>query len=108
MTPEEEYEVHTNAECAEGLLAVPDYMRGGMVRYILHGIMPGDFLQHVLSGDLFGALRKADDTNFYILQDYGLFLFNYAPAECFGSGKQVVEWSLRGGLLRTGRGGNDT
>ena len=42
---------------------IPDYMRGGLRRYLAHGIEPGSFLSAVLRNDLIDACGRADDTN---------------------------------------------
>lgn len=55
-------------------------------------------MSSVLSGDLFGALRRADDVNMNALPDYGKFLENYAPQGCFGSEAAFKEWSKTGGM----------
>ena len=78
--------------------SLPDYMQNGMRLYVEHGVMPGDFLMAVLSNDLLGALRKADDLNQSILPVYGRFLYNEAPCGCYGSPAVVAAWSMTGGL----------
>lgn len=78
---------------------LPPHMQAGMRRYIEHGIEPGSFLFAVLSNDLMGAMGKADDVNLYALPDYGRFLYNNAPANCFGSKENVIAWTHRGGLM---------
>lgn len=94
------YAKHHTPEAAEGLRRkVPEHMRAGMVRYILLGILPGSFQLAVLEGDLFEAVRKADDTNRAALHDYAIFLFNYAPGGCFGSEDRVRTWAHDGGLI---------
>lgn len=77
---------------------IPDYMHEGLVRFIVLGVRPGDFLSAYLCGDLFGALRRADDTNRKLFESYALFLFNYAPANCYGSPVLVADWCKGGGL----------
>jgi len=95
------YKEHAGESWALGLLALPEHMRGGVVRYVLYGIIPGSFLQSVIKSDLFMALRTADSTNAYALHRYGTFFFNYAPAECFGSPEQMEAWHAQGGMLKT-------
>ena len=83
-----------------GMMAhIPDHMHQGLVNHIALGAPTGEFLEAVLKGDLFHALRKADDMNLRSLHKYGMFLFNYAPSECFGSPEAVRDWSAKGGLL---------
>ncbi|MAM60830.1 MAG: hypothetical protein CMH11_05005 [Maritimibacter sp.] len=94
------YAAHHTPESADGLRRkVPEHMQAGMVRYILLGIIPGSFLSAVLEGDLFNAVRRADDANRAALHDYAIFLFNYAPGGCFGSEDRLRAWSHDGGLI---------
>lgn len=70
----------TKPEWADALeRLIPEHMRGGMLRWILYGIPPGHFLQAVISNDLFGAFSRADDVNAARVQEYCIFLQNYAP-----------------------------
>lgn len=100
MDYKNEYEKHTRAEWAESLNLLPPHMVGGMVRYIVHGIPAGSFLNAVLSGDLFEALRRADDVNMNELPNYARFLINSAPCGCYGSPSAVAEWVKLGGLAK--------
>jgi hypothetical protein len=95
----EKYAKHTGRpDWAEQLAILPDHMVAGMVRYLVWGIPPGSFLGAVLSGDLFGALRRADGTNMNALPAYGRFLINYAPSGSYGSPDRVAAWLREGGL----------
>ncbi len=76
--------------------AVPEYMRGGMLRWLAFGVPPGSFLEAVLSNDLKGAVRAGDDLNQRLLTQYVIFLHNYAPSGCWGSPAKVAQWT---GLL---------
>lgn len=84
----------TMAECG-----IPDYMRGGLADYILHGLPPGDFLQAVISNDLKEAVGRADETNQRCLPEYIKFLYNHAPIGCWGGRAEMVDWCKRGGLV---------
>lgn len=77
---------------------LPDHMQEGMQLWIERGILPGGFLTAVLRNDLMGALGRADSTNIDRLKDYGMFLYNEVPSECFGSDEKVRKWEERGGL----------
>jgi hypothetical protein len=72
---------------------VPDYMVDGMVRWIVFGIEPGDFMRALVSNDLMGALRAGDDTNRRELHHYGMFFYNAAPSGSFGRGDVMQTWS---------------
>lgn len=83
---------------ADAYNLLPEHMRDGMREYIEQGIAPGGFLGTVLVGDLFGAMRRADDFNLYFLQAYVRFLDNHAPPACYGSREKVRAWCANGGL----------
>lgn len=83
---------------------IPDYMAGGLARWIAGGVMPGGFLSAVLRGDLFGALGKADENNLRMLPAYGYFLYNKAPMMCYGSPEKVKAWAASNGLAGSDEG----
>ena len=61
-------------------------------RYIQNHIPTGGFLEAVLSNDLRNALDRADDENLWLLPIIGAWLFNEAPAICWGSRERVSDW----------------
>lgn len=71
---------------------IPDYMHGGLQRWIEHGVVPGRFLCAVLQNDLVEAVGRADETNMVLLPNYVRFLWNYAPSGCFGSVEKFNDW----------------
>lgn len=71
---------------------IPDYMHGGLRRWIEQGIVPGQFLCAVLQNDLEEAVGRADGTNINLLPKYVAFLFNYAPRGCWGSKENFEDW----------------
>lgn len=73
--------------------SLPDYMQGGMRRYIENGIIPGAFLQAVLTNNLYAACRYADVININLLPLYVVFLHSEAPSDCFGSELIMEAWS---------------
>lgn len=77
---------------------LPAQFRGGMQRWIEHGILPGNYLRSVLNNNLFGALRTAepDQTREDITAIYR-WLHSHAPSACFGTSERVDKW--KGGLL---------
>lgn len=81
---------------------IPDYMIGGLRRYIEHGIEPGGFLSAVLANDLRRACEKADIINQHALFNYVNFLYSYAPAGCWGSDENFKAWCKSGGLTAQG------
>lgn len=79
-----------NQEKADEL--IPNYMHGGLKRYIEMGIEPGGFLMAVLENDLKTAVGQAYHINMTKLPDYARFLYNYAPSTCWGSEAKVAAW----------------
>ena len=67
-------------------------MHDGYILYLLHGYQPGDFLTAVLRNDLREACGRADDMNARALMQHVRFLYNCAPASCWGSREQVRDW----------------
>jgi len=94
--------IHTHQiprDMQQGLLSLPEHMRDGVADYIFFGIEPGGFLYAILSNDLYGACRRADDINAVCIFAYMFFLHNYAPSECFGSEERVQAWTKKRGLV---------
>ena len=79
----------------DGWELIPYHMQGAMRNWIERGWEPGSFLKAVLENDLFSAVSRADDVNRNRLMDYVRFLYNYAPADCYGSPENVRQWKKR-------------
>lgn len=77
---------------------LPEHCRDGMLNYIENGYPVGSFLQALLSNNLKETFGCADDVNQRRVFDYVHFLYNYAPAQCWGSPEAVAYWQERGGL----------
>ncbi len=71
---------------------IPAHMQGGYIRYLLHGIPPGDFLRAVLSNDFRWACILADEKNADALYAHGHFLICCAPVAAWGSPETVTAW----------------
>ena len=71
---------------------IPDYMWNGIMLYIVEHIKPGSFLSAIISNDLSGACRNADDTNIDLLPVYVSFFYNCAPSSCSGSQENFRNW----------------
>ena len=71
---------------------IPAYMLDALERYIHQGQPPGDFLSAVISNDLTKAIARADDLNVLNLPAYVAFLYNKAPAQCWGSRENMQAW----------------
>lgn len=71
---------------------IPPEMVEGLELYINHHVRQGSFLHAVLCNDLIEACKCADKRNMACLPAYANFLYNYAPAACFGSREKVSAW----------------
>lgn len=71
---------------------VPEHLHGGLVRYIVHRIPPGSFMEAVLSNDLREAMGRADEASRHGLFEIVSFLYNNAPCGCWGSPANVKAW----------------
>ena len=78
---------------------VPEHMQRGVAIYILFGIQTGTFLENLLIGDLFAAVRTADDINRYKIGEIATFLMTSAPAGSFGNAELRENWMNRGGMF---------
>src|SRR5690606_5980082 len=74
---------------------IPEYMHGGIVRYLDHGVPPGSFLTAVISNDLREAFACADDVNGRLVRNYVMFFYSYAPAGSWGSPDAMDDWIKR-------------
>jgi hypothetical protein len=52
----------------------------------------GGFFRALLSNDLMEAFTHADAENSLGMRGWAVFLYNYAPAPCFGSPEKVAVW----------------
>lgn len=71
---------------------LPEHMRGAMLRWIEDAIHPGSFLTAILCNDLKGTYSSADYINAAHVKDYIMYLYNYAPSNCWGSPEEFAEW----------------
>jgi hypothetical protein len=78
--------------------AIPEHMRGGIIRYVENGVRPGHFLQAIFSNDLMAACARGDRENQLLLADYAKLLVNQCPGGCFGNATAFDEWVTRGGI----------
>jgi hypothetical protein len=75
-----------------------EHAQEAMAAYIDHGRVPSDFLSAVLTNNLRRTFETADSINLAAIHQYLLFLYNDAPAECWGSLSRVERWVAKGGL----------
>jgi len=71
---------------------LPEHTQHAMREYIEKGIPIGGFFKAVLTNDLRGACNKADSQNKEHIFDYVHFLYNYAPASCWGNPERYKQW----------------
>jgi hypothetical protein len=71
---------------------VPETLHYGLIQYIGARRPVGSFLTAVLENDLRQAVSRADFTNRERLHAIVIFLYNFAPGECWGSPAAVARW----------------
>lgn len=77
---------------------IPDYMHDGVVNYVIHGQVSGDFLMAVFRNDLADAAVRADQTNSQLFRQYAWLTHNAVPAAATGSQEKVAKWIDDGGF----------
>lgn len=77
---------------------IPDYMRNGILNYIIDGHPPGSWLCSLFNNDLKRVYGGADSTNIELIRNYVQFLWDYAPNGCWGASDAVERWSAHHGL----------
>lgn len=75
-----------------GKYFIPERMRGGIERYLKHGIRPGDFLCAVIQNSLSEACKYADSENLQNIPAYVDYFYNEAPLICWGSKEKMEKW----------------
>jgi hypothetical protein len=71
---------------------VPAHIKESIDRYVYHHIAPGSFVTAVLSNDLAGALRTADENSLRGLRDIVRYIHSEIPNSCHGSKSKVTKW----------------
>lgn len=71
---------------------IPEGCREGLIRYVIHGIHPGQFLTALLTNDLREAFARADHENTAAMAAWVGFLYNHAPGQCWGSPEKMKSW----------------
>jgi len=71
-----------------------------MIEYITDGtISRGSFKWYLLTGNLFEAVRHADDFNVVALPQLVRWLWSKAPIGSYGSIDNVNSWAKEGGMI---------
>ena len=90
---------------------LPEYMRlsnltvDSMIEYIMLGRPVGHFLSAVFSNDMLGAFSHADQQNAMSMGLIVQFLYNEAPAGCWGSAEKSKTWMEHRGMEGIARKG---
>ena len=71
---------------------IPERMMPGIERYVQDRVMPGSFLQAVISNDLRLACANADEENLRNLPAYIAYFYNETPSGCWGSQEKMFYW----------------
>ena len=79
---------------------VPAHTLASLDRYVSQHYQPGGFLIALLSNDLKEACGRADDKNQHALFDIVAYIYNLAPASCWGSASNVAAWLEIGRRVR--------
>ena len=75
-----------------GHYGVPEHDVDGLFLYVFHGIMPGSFLEAVLSNDLMESFGRADHINKEKIFNICQFIYNEIPSDCWGSPEKMQAW----------------
>lgn len=71
---------------------VPEHDHEGILQYVVDKVETGGFLMAVFENDLMEAFGRADAENSLALSNITTFVYNYAPAPCWGSKERVKAW----------------
>lgn len=80
----------TEREHIEQML--PPHTLVGIKNYIDHHMPTGGFLRSVFSNKLVQAFNQADSANTRALREIAIYLYNYAPQDCWGSEEKYNDW----------------
>jgi hypothetical protein len=79
---------------------IPEHLRGGLARHLVHGIRTGGFLEAVLENDLARAVAYGDDKALAGIKPLIVFLENYAPRGAWGPHGSQFNWRALGPSTR--------
>lgn len=74
---------------------IPEHMHGGIVRYLLFGIIPGGFLQAIITNDLDRAKAVADQANKFTILLFIQWFREQAPPDSHGSQAAMDSWAAK-------------
>lgn len=81
------------------------YFRRQLIEYVCKGHCCGAFMCALVSGDLYNAVKKADDGNKLQIVQLVEWIYNHAPVGSYGSPEKAHAWIEARGL--EGKGGTD-
>jgi hypothetical protein len=70
----------------------PPHAKEAMINYLEHKWEPGGYLSAVLENDLFGAYAHADLKSLKEMDALILWVYNFAPASCWGKKGSIAGW----------------
>ena len=76
----------------EGYEKVPPYILGSLDAYLEDRRPVGQFLEAVLSNDLYEAVNRADIPCLRTLNLIVMYVTNKFTSDCYGSPKRYKEW----------------
>lgn len=74
---------------------IPPAVMRAMKGHVEGGIPPGGFVQSVLENNLVQAIGSADEHSYAALKSIVGWVWNEAPASCWGSPEKVRAWRER-------------
>ncbi len=96
-------DAETDATLTEQSARVPEPYRRELLDYLRHGAPMGSWLKAVLENNLGLAVMLGDETCRVWLVPVVLFIYNFAPADTWGSPYAVKQWLERGAAARAER-----
>jgi len=75
-----------------GYPSIPETTKLALRGYVERRLPPGDFLEAVLTNNLFDAVFYASPENLASLRDLLLFINNRLPSDCCGNETSVFRW----------------
>lgn len=79
-------------EIMETRYTIRPQMVKSLMAYVTEHIPVGDFLQAVISNDMYRAMSRADRDNFNNLPAFVYFLAWEVPSDCWGSREAYKDW----------------
>ena len=75
-------------------IEIPEHLRGGLARWLIHGLPPGSFLSSAIAGDLFAAAAHADYISLANLGYLARFIDIFWPPDAKGAVSKKIWGAL--------------